>query len=171
MSEAGTQIGIARTRAGAIVDGAPAIDEAAARRALATVMDPELPMVSIVDLGMVGLVSVGATIRVALLPTFVGCPALELIRTTVIERLTSFGRPVEVEATFEIPWTSDRITPAGLGALATAGIAPPTALAETRCPYCSSADIVQDSLFGPTQCRSLFYCRGCRQPFEAIKPV
>jgi ring-1,2-phenylacetyl-CoA epoxidase subunit PaaD len=78
---------------------------------------------------------------------------------------------VVVEATFEIPWTSSRITPTGLAALAVAGIAPPTSLAETRCPYCASALVVQDSLFGPTQCRSLFYCRSCRQPFEALKVV
>lgn len=176
MSEAGTQIGIARARAGATPGTATPgtatlVDEALVLRALAGVMDPELPMVSIVDLGMVGEIAVGPAIRVALLPTFVGCPALELIQASVAERLAPFGRPVDVEATFEIPWTSERITPAGLAALAAAGIAPPTALEDTRCPHCASAQVVRDSLFGPTQCRSLFYCRACRQPFEAIKPV
>lgn len=147
------------------------MSEAAVRLALAEIPDPELPMISIVDLGMVGSVTVGPTIRVALLPTYVGCPALELIRAAVTERLATFDRPVEVEATFDIPWTSDRITRPGLAALALAGIAPPTPPGETRCPYCASARVVLDSLFGPTQCRSLFYCRDCRQPFEAIKPV
>ena len=176
MSEAGTQIGIARARAGAVVPGSPrtppTVDEATVRAALAEVMDPELPMVSIADLGMIGSVDVAsASIAVELLPTYVGCPALELIRGAVADRLAAFGRPVRVTATFETPWTSDRITPAGLTALASAGIAPPTDVAATRCPLCASADVVRDSLFGPTQCRSLYYCRSCRQPFEAIKPV
>lgn len=176
MSEAGTQIGIARVRAGAVAaTGSPsphaAIDEAAVRAALAEVMDPELPMVSIVDLGMIGSVGVAGSIDVELLPTYVGCPALELIRGAVTDRLAAFGRPVRVTASFATPWTSDRITPAGLAALASAGIAPPTDIADTRCPLCASADVVRDSLFGPTQCRSLYYCRSCRQPFEAIKPV
>lgn len=164
MSERGTQVGVARARAGVI-------DAAAVKRALDDVADPELPMVSIVELGMVGPVSVGSTIRVGLLPTFIGCPAIELIRGAVEARLAVFGRPVEVTATYEPPWTSDRITPAGLASLASAGIAPPTDPAATRCPYCGSARVVLDSVFGPTQCRSLFYCRDCRQPFEAIKPI
>ena len=176
MSEAGTQIGVARARAGAVVPGsprpAPAVDEATVRAALAEVMDPELPMVSIADLGMIGSVDVAsASIAVELLPTYVGCPALELIRGAVADRLGAFGRPVRVTASFETPWTSDRITPAGLTALASAGIAPPTDVADTRCPLCASADVVRDSLFGPTQCRSLYYYRSCRQPFEAIKPI
>lgn len=173
MSEAGTQVGIARARSGA-TGGAGTVarlDEAAVRLALAEVMDPELPMVSIVEMGMVGEVAVGPTIQVDLLPTFVGCPALELIGAAVAARLDVFGRPVEVRATFVVPWTSERITPAGLAALAAAGIAPPTSLEDTRCPHCASAQVVRDSLFGPTQCRSLFYCRSCRQPFEALKPV
>lgn len=171
MSEAGTQVGIARARAGVAGASLTRIDEAAIRLALAEVMDPELPMVSIVELGMVGEVSVDPTIRVDLLPTFVGCPALELIGAAVSARLAAFGRPVEVRATFVVPWTSERITPAGLASLAAAGIAPPTSLEDTRCPHCASAQVVRDSLFGPTQCRSLFYCRSCRQPFEALKIV
>jgi ring-1,2-phenylacetyl-CoA epoxidase subunit PaaD len=172
VSEGGIHVAVARTRAGAFgggaSDAAPAADRAAVLAALGEVMDPELPMVSIVELGMVGAVSAGATIRVALLPTFIGCPAIELIRSAVEARL---GRPVEVTATFERPWTSDRITTAGLASLAAAGIAPPADPAATRCPYCASGRVVLDSLFGPTQCRSLFYCRDCRQPFEAIKPI
>jgi ring-1,2-phenylacetyl-CoA epoxidase subunit PaaD len=175
VSERAIQVGVARVRAGAI--GGPghpvfdAVDEVGVRAMLSTIADPELPMVSIVEMGMVGRVDVGPTIRVGLLPTYVGCPAVELIRSTVTDRLAPFGRPVEVRATFEIPWTSDRITPEGLTALRAAGIAPPTAPADARCPYCDSASVVLDSAFGPTPCRSLFYCRACRQPFEAIKPV
>ncbi len=176
MSEAATHTAIARARAGAItaaVSGAAApVDEASVRAALGEVMDPELPMVSIVDLGMVGGVSVSADgIDVEILPTFIGCPALELIRSAVTDRLGAFGRPVRVASTFTPPWSSDRITPAGRAALAAAGIAPPTPAGEVACPLCGWARVVMDNLFGPTQCRSLFYCRECRQPFEAIKPI
>jgi ring-1,2-phenylacetyl-CoA epoxidase subunit PaaD len=122
-------------------------------------------------------------IRVEILPTFVGCPALELIKTSIAEQLSDFGRPVEVIATFEIPWTSERISPAGRAALLAAGIAPPGADSaapagglidlEPRvpCPHCGSRRTVLENVFGPTQCRTIRYCADCRQPFEAIKPV
>lgn len=147
--------------------------EAAVRAELALVPDPEIPVLSVVDLGIVHRVEVGRDrIDVAILPTFVGCPALDIIRASIGDRLSErFGRPVRVETTFEVPWTSDRISPAGRVALAAAGIAPPSEPEDVRCPYCSSAHVVMDSAFGPTQCRSLFYCRGCRQPFEALKSV
>lgn len=147
--------------------------EAAVRAELALVPDPEIPVLSVVDLGIVHRVEVGRDrIDVAILPTFVGCPALDIIRASIGDRLSErFGRPVRVETTFEVPWTSDRISPAGRVALAAAGIAPPSEPEDVRCPYCSSAEVVMDSAFGPTQCRSLFYCRGCRQPFEALKSV
>ena len=194
MSEAGIQIGIARLRAGA-TGGAPrptaptAVDEAAVRAALTEVMDPELPMLSVVDLGIVHRVDVSPAsgngpIRVEILPTFVGCPALELIKSSIAERLAAFGRPVEVTATFEVPWTSERISPAGRAALLAAGIAPPGAGSmpstagglidlEPRvpCPHCGSRRTVVENLFGPTQCRTIRYCADCRQPFESIKSV
>ena len=179
MSEGGIHVAVARTRAGMVAapvpPTTPAADAAAVRAALAEVMDPELPMVSIVDLGMVGDVTVdAASIRVELLPTFIGCPALELIQHAVVGRLASVAGPaqaVEAVATFAVPWTSDRISAAGRAALAAAGIAPPSEPADVRCPYCGDGRVVMDSAFGPTQCRSLFFCRACRQPFEAIKPV
>ena len=163
-------------------------DEAAVRAALTEVMDPELPMLSVVDLGIVHRVDVApgdGPIRVEILPTFVGCPALELIKTSIAERLAAFGRPVEVAATFEVPWTSERISPAGRAALLAAGIAPPGSDAaagigpgglidlEPRvpCPHCGSRRTTLENLFGPTQCRTIRYCADCRQPFEAIKPV
>jgi ring-1,2-phenylacetyl-CoA epoxidase subunit PaaD len=164
VSELGTQVAIANARAGLL-------DAAAVRRRLATVMDPELPMISILDLGMVGSIEVGATIGVTLLPTYVGCPALPLIETRVAERLGDLGRPVVVTTTFDPPWSSDRITSAGRAALAAAGVGPPVEPAAMRCPWCGSDAVVADSLFGPTQCRSLWYCRACRQPFDAIKPI
>jgi ring-1,2-phenylacetyl-CoA epoxidase subunit PaaD len=183
VSEAGTQVGIARLRASTV---APlrSVDEGTVRAALAEVPDPELPMLSVIDLGIVhrvGVASGDGPIHVEILPTFVGCPALELIKASIADRLAAFGRPVEVVATFEVPWTSDRITPHGRRALESAGIAPPgepqsgadLIALEPRvpCPHCGSRDTVLENLFGPTQCRTIRFCRACRQPFEAIKPV
>ena len=147
--------------------------EADVRAALAQVPDPEIPVLSVVDLGIIHRVAVDKDrIEVAILPTFVGCPALDIIRASIVDHLGErFGRPIHIDTTFEVPWTSERISPAGLVALRDAGIAPPGAPEDVRCPHCSSADVVMDSAFGPTQCRSLFFCRSCRQPFEALKSV
>jgi ring-1,2-phenylacetyl-CoA epoxidase subunit PaaD len=150
----------------------PLPDEDAVREVLRGVADPEIPSVSIVDLGMVERIEVGPErIEVELLPTFVGCHAQELIRSTVIDALAPLGRPTVVGFSFRLPWTSDRITSRGRERLAAAGFAPPAEPADVRCPYCRSGRVAMDSAFGPTQCRSLFYCRDCRQPFEAFKPV
>ena len=152
---------------------APTLDEAAVLTALREVTDPEIPTISIVDLGMVHQAEVGpdGTIRVELLPTFLGCPAIEMIRSAVADRLEGFGRPVEVSVSFAVPWTSGRISPDGREQLRRSGFAPPTDVDAVRCPYCDSARVAMDSIFGPTLCRSLFYCRDCRQPFEAFKPI
>ena len=146
--------------------------EADVRAALAEVPDPELPVASIVDLGMVDRASVeDGRIAVDLLPTFIGCPALELIERAVTDRLSTFGLAVDVAFTRRVSWTSDRITAAGRDRLRAAGIAPPSDPSSVRCPWCDSPRVVMDGAFGPTQCRSLFYCRECRQPFEALKPI
>lgn len=142
------------------------------REILRGVADPEIPTVSIVDLGMVEAIDVGDEhIDIELLPTFVGCPAQQIIRDSVIDALSPCGIPVRAEFTFRVPWTSDRISRLGRERLAASGFAPPAELPDVRCPYCRSARVAMDSAFGPTQCRSLFYCRDCRQPFEAFKPV
>jgi ring-1,2-phenylacetyl-CoA epoxidase subunit PaaD len=156
------------------VAGSPPLvpDEDRVRELLRDVADPEIPTVSIVDLGMVERIEVGPDrIEVELLPTFVGCPAQELIRSTVIDALAPLGRPTVVGFSFRRPWTSDRITDVGRERLTASGFAPPAEPADVRCPYCRSGRVAMDSAFGPTQCRSLFYCRNCRQPFEAFKPV
>ncbi len=164
--------------------------------ALADVPDPEIPAVSIVELGMVGDVEVtDGGIRVELLPTFVGCPALEVIRDAVERRLEPLGRPVEVDVSFATPWTSDRISREGREKLRASGFAPPPHLREGRalpvlagppspasgielpdpdaiaCPYCGSTRTTLENAFGPTQCRSIRHCAACRQPFEAFKPI
>ena len=147
------------------------VTEGAVRAALTEIADPEIPTVSIVDLGVVGRVEIrDGAIAVQLLPTFVGCPALEVIRSSVEERLAAFGRPVTVKFTFDPPWTTERLTEAGRAGLRRAGIAPPTADVVT-CPFCGSTRVAMDNLFGPTLCRSLFYCRNCRQPFEGFKRI
>jgi ring-1,2-phenylacetyl-CoA epoxidase subunit PaaD len=151
---------------------APDPTVARVRAVLRTVHDPEIPTVSIVDLGLVHDVRiVDGEVRVELLPTFVACPALELIRADVTEALGVLGRRVTVEFTRAVPWTTERLTSAGRAGLRAAGIAPPAEPADVRCPYCKSASVAMDSAFGPTLCRSLFYCRDCRNPFEAFKPV
>ena len=150
---------------------APAVlvDEAIVRAALADVADPEIPAISIADLGVVERVHVGDdAIHVELLPTFVGCPALDAIRQAVEARLAEFERPVKVEFGYAVPWTTDRITERGRRSLTASGFAPP---GDDTCPFCGSANVAIDNLFGPTQCRSVRYCRSCRQPFEAIKLI
>ena len=146
----------------------------AVRSLLRAVCDPEIPTVSIVDLGLVHDIRVdghAGPIAIELLPTFVACPALEVIRSTVAEAASVLGRPVEVTFTFAVPWTTERLTPAGRDGLRRAGIAPPDEPSAVRCPFCDSGSVAMDSAFGPALCRSLFYCRDCRQPFEAFKPI
>jgi ring-1,2-phenylacetyl-CoA epoxidase subunit PaaD len=161
--------------------------------ALERVPDPEIPAISIVELGMVHAIDVEPDrIRVELLPTFVGCPAIDLIRSTVADGLAHLADRVDVEISFETPWTSDRISPQGREKLRRSGFAPPPWITETgrgsrtlpmlgvpgvreaarvECPYCGSADTTLESVFGPTQCRSIRHCAACRQPFEAFKPI
>jgi ring-1,2-phenylacetyl-CoA epoxidase subunit PaaD len=115
------------------IDAGPDVDPRAVLAALEEVADPEIPTVSVVELGMVERIEVRPdAISVELLPTFVGCPAVEVIRAAVSDRLSAFGRPVSVEMTFSTPWTSDRISPGGRYKLRQSGFAPP--------PHVSAAD-------------------------------
>ncbi len=161
------------------------VDPRAVMAALDEVADPEIPTVSIVELGMIGGIVVGPDeIAVELLPTFVGCPALEVIREAVADRLRAFGRAVRVDVSFATPWSSDRISPAGREKLRGSGFAPPPPVRPGRglpmldpvdapvpCPYCGSVRTTLENVFGPTQCRSIRHCADCRQPFESFKPV
>ncbi|GGD20916.1 1,2-phenylacetyl-CoA epoxidase subunit PaaD [Pontibacillus salipaludis] len=148
--------------------------------ALENVKDPEIDSVSIIDLGMVEHVEVEeGEAYVALLPTFMGCPALEIIEKNVKnELLTIEGvQSVKVKFIYSPPWTSDRITAQGRERLKDFGIAPPPTKMESTgewhvdCPYCGSTYTTMDNIFGPTACRSILYCKSCKNPFEAMKPV
>lgn len=162
------------------------ITEEAVREALRDVMDPEIPNLSIVDLGIVHKVDVSeAGLQVEILPTFVGCPALELIKENVQERLRELAPEVAItiKVTMDVPWTSDRISEKGRAVLKTSGFAPPPTgkmpargnliqlMPVAECPYCGSRKTVMENAFGPTLCRAIYYCRDCRQPFEQFKQV
>jgi ring-1,2-phenylacetyl-CoA epoxidase subunit PaaD len=157
--------------------------EAAVWAALHDVHDPEIPAISVVDLGVVRSVETGeGSVRVELLPTFVGCPAIDVMRDAVAERLGEFADDVQVEISFAEPWTTERITNAGRDALRASGFAPPPAdvpddgrtlpvLPAAECPYCGSRNTTLENAFGPTLCRAIYHCTDCRQPFEQFKMV
>jgi ring-1,2-phenylacetyl-CoA epoxidase subunit PaaD len=149
--------------------------------ALAEIPDPELPAVSLVDLGVVREVEVERDrVRVSFTPTFLGCPAVEVMRTLMADRIRALGAEPDVEISPE-GWSSDRITEDGRRKLRESGFAPPTGAAPAtlvqiqtavhRCPYCGSEDTRLENLFGPTPCRSIRYCNACRQPFEQFKTL
>jgi len=154
------------------------LTEAEIWEALHEVPDPEIPTINVVDLGIIRSVEVGDAIRVEMMPTFLGCPALDMMRRDIAERLAPYGR-VEVRVIFDEAWTTERITPAGREMLREAALAPPPRgivlhplpSQPVACPYCGSTETQIENLFGPTPCRSIFYCRSCHQPFEQFKAV
>lgn len=154
------------------------------RTELKKVKDPEIPTISIVDLGILtGIdISENNNIHVTLTPTFAGCPALRLMEDMVVEHLSNYDDlgEITVETSFETTWTTDLITEEGHKAIKQHGLAPPKRncsnismelLEATNCPYCDSEDTSMKSPFGPTLCRSLHYCNSCKQAFEGFKPV
>jgi ring-1,2-phenylacetyl-CoA epoxidase subunit PaaD len=166
--------------------------ETAARRVwdeLALVPDPEIPAISVVDLGVIGSVAVDENrVRVELLPTFVGCPAIGVMQEQITERIGALeiAPEVQVVVTMDPPWTSDRITAAGRERLRLSGFAPPAPLPPgpalgmldelavlpiAECPYCGSRNTTMENPFGPTLCRAIYHCADCRQPFEQFKRV
>jgi len=161
--------------------------EARVWEALGAVPDPEIPPCSITDLGIVERIGVADDrIEVDLLPTFAGCPALDVIArdAEVAVSAVAGDRVVRVRFVHAPPWTSDRITAEGREALRAHGLTPPgeaggrvviplAALASREgvpCPFCGSVDTVRESAFGPTLCRATHFCTACRNPFEAFKP-
>ncbi len=161
--------------------------EAAAWVVLETVPDPEVPALSLCDLGIVRAVhaDAGGT-RVVLTPTYSGCPATEVIMQSVVDALTAAGLgPVSITQQLAPAWTTDWMSEAGRAKLLDYGIAPPGAVCGggdrgvaisirprgVDCPRCGSADTERLSAFGATACKALYRCRACREPFEHFKSI
>lgn len=142
--------------------------------------DPELINVSVYDLGMVHDIQiVGSHVLVTMIPTFAGCPALDIIERDVkfaIEEL-SWVETCDVQFSYDVLWTTNSITERGKKQLKKLGISPPPEDYKegepwtVNCPYCQSDYTSMENVFGPTACRSILYCMECRNPFEAMKPV
>ena len=160
------------------------MSEAAVWDALAEIPDPEIPVISLVDLGVVRDVAVqGDRVRVEFTPTFLGCPALEVMRDAMAAKVRELGGEPDVQVINDDSWSTDRISAEGREKLRASGFAPPAPRGEStptlvqlqsavfRCPYCGSTDTRLENIFGPTPCRSLRYCASCRQPFEQFKTI
>lgn len=169
--------------------------EAARARAVASrVVDPELPMLTLADLGVLRDVEVhDGRVVVSITPTYTGCPAMATMRDDLVRSLQEQGfADVEVRIALHPAWTTDWITPAGKAALADAGISPPgrvstgstsgersgpvaLQLAPTRravrCPRCASTDVEVVSEFGSTACKAMYRCRSCLEPFDHMKEI
>lgn len=164
------------------------MDAGAVWAVLDTVLDPEVPVLSVTDLGIVRDVAFeGDVVVVTVTPTYSGCPAVQVIERDIVRALHEAGYAnVEVRTTFSPPWTSDWIPESARAKLKAYGIAPPRPAAEEggdvlvqllrrpaspACPYCDSTRTEVRSEFGSTACKSIAYCEACRQPFELFKAI
>jgi ring-1,2-phenylacetyl-CoA epoxidase subunit PaaD len=152
---------------------------------LAGVKDPEIPVISVVELGIVRDVTVGdAGVVVTITPTYSGCPAMREIEADIASALQEHGiSPVEVRTVYSPAWTTDWIGEEARAKLAAYGIAPPSRTRESElitlsrrsspiaCPYCHSLQTERKSEFGSTACKAIWFCRGCQQPFEEFKAL
>ncbi|MGH3111277.1 MAG: 1,2-phenylacetyl-CoA epoxidase subunit PaaD [Gaiellaceae bacterium] len=152
--------------------------------ALAEIPDPEIPVISLVDLGVIKDVHVeDRRVRIEFTPTFMGCPALEPMKVAMEQKVAELGAEPVVRVVLDDSWSSDRITPEGREKLREAGFAPPSPRPAGKldlvqlqsgafhCPYCGSTATRLENIFGPTPCRSIRYCDSCRQPFEQFKTL
>ncbi len=148
----------------------------------AGVPDPELPVVTIEDLGILRDVTEDdqGRVHVQITPTYSGCPAMETIRTDLVDELTRAGyQQVTVEFVLSPAWTTDWLTEDAHRKLAAYGVAPPAPAGEgavalslsVRCPQCGSPETQESSRFGSTACKALWVCRSCREPFDHFKPL
>jgi ring-1,2-phenylacetyl-CoA epoxidase subunit PaaD len=171
------------------IDRAEREPVARARAIAAAVVDPELPMLTLADLGVLRDVTITdeGTVTVAITPTYSGCPATATMRDDLINMLQQNGfDDVKVRIALDPAWTSDWITPTGRAALAEAGISPPGPAARRespvalrlgpaqralRCPQCDSADVELTSEFGSTACRAMYRCSACLEPFDHVKEI
>ncbi|WP_069113865.1 1,2-phenylacetyl-CoA epoxidase subunit PaaD [Jiangella alba] len=154
----------------------------AVREIVAAVQDPELPVVTIEQLGILRDVRVDDTgaVTVDITPTYSGCPAMDAIRADIAAALARNGvDDVEVRTVLAPAWTTDWITPDGRAALEEHGIAPPgpahgtvtTLTLSVRCPHCGSPDTRELARFGSTACKALWVCRACQEPFDHVKAL
>jgi ring-1,2-phenylacetyl-CoA epoxidase subunit PaaD len=171
------------------VVSAAAVDEARAREIAEHVTDPELPMLTLHDLGILRDVHAeGGTIVVAITPTYSGCPAMAEMRADLTHRLAAAGyEDVQLRTVLDPPWSTDEITEHGRRVLAEHGIAPPGAAPRAApgpvpitlgprppapgCPRCGSTDTERVAQFGSTACKALYRCHACREPFEYLKAI
>jgi len=149
---------------------------------LEEVKDPEIPVLSLIDLGVItGIEIKDDEVRVEMTPTFVGCPAMDMMKSEIMEVLKKRGiENVTIDVTFRKPWTSDLISEKGRLALKKFGLAPPPSrevfadlevLEHAICPRCDGTDTELKNPFGPTLCRSIHYCNQCKEAFEQFKPL
>lgn len=163
------------------------LDVTRAREVAAEVLDPEMPMLTLADLGVLRDVEIDAgTVVVTITPTYSGCPATAAMRDDLVRRLRSEGYDdVRVRIALHPAWTTDWITERGRAALAAAGVSPPGAARAAgpvpltlqpprrslTCPRCHDSDVEPTSEFGPTPCTALYRCRACGEPFEHVKEI
>jgi ring-1,2-phenylacetyl-CoA epoxidase subunit PaaD len=156
--------------------------EAEIWQALEAVKDPEIPVVSVVEMGIVREVTVeDDRVTVKMTPTFSGCPALDVMRRDIAACISALGvREVSVETVLSPPWTTDWLSEETRARLKAFGLSPParhggnipiTFYQPVACPYCDSDDTEIKNSFGPTLCRAIYYCRSCQQPFEQFKAL
>ena len=149
---------------------------------LDAVKDPEIPVISVVDLGVIDEVSIdGDKVTVGMTPTFAGCPAIDAMKADIEKVLGEAGiHNVEVNVLYNRPWTTNKITPKGRELLKDFGLSPPPAfegmlsldvLQNAICPKCGSNNTFLMSTFGPTACRAIHHCKNCLETFEQFKPL
>jgi len=167
------------------------MDEKQVWTILDTVTDPEIPVVSLVELGIIQKVEVrDGEVYVAMTPTFAGCPALDVMKQDIRAAFVAQGLAkdeLRIEIVLDPAWTSERISETGRQKLKEIGLAPPERVPANGgiialdsilllgdgivCPFCDSRDTQLESPFGPTMCRALYYCHTCQQPFEKFKAL
>jgi ring-1,2-phenylacetyl-CoA epoxidase subunit PaaD len=165
-----------------VTHAAPSRDDVL--RILGTVMDPEVPVISVVELGIVRNIAIdGAAVQVTVTPTYSGCPAMREIEHDIVSALEMNGIPgATIVTTYSPAWTTDWIDPVAHEKLRAYGIAPPAATTRdgfvtlthrrepVRCPFCGSVDTELRSEFGSTACKAIHACNACKQPFDEFKP-
>lgn len=172
---------------GLTVDGSPLTEEKI-WQVLENVKDPEIPVLSVIDMGIITAVQLnnknaGSSIaNITMTPTFVGCPAIDVMKKSIYDEVKKLGLDeVNVLVDYEVKWTSDRMMPEARAKLEKFGLAPPPEMKDeelseemlnrVRCPHCGSTDTTLRSSFGSTLCRAIRFCFSCKQGFEQFKPV